>query len=252
VLQQTRRGVRIAARELWQGGRAVLPVARHVIERLPPRAAPAAAVLLLVIGGLAFVDVSALTQRGTSAALSASRKAADLLGFGAAPADANVGSDAAGASTAAEPPVDEDAGAAPVTAGLLQVFSPVPLEIYLSGRRIGTTDDGQIVLAPGRYRAEFVSTRLNYRGEAMLHVRSSAVTTHNVTLPNGRLLIETEPGAEITVEGEPAGIAPAGVLSVPLGTREVIVRHADYGERREVVEVRYGVTTELRVALQRE
>lgn len=247
AMQLTARGVRGAARELRKGGDAALPIARQVIERLPPRTGPVAMVLLLVVGGLAFVDVSALTQRGTSVAWSASRKAVTILGIGGTASSAASGASASaadGSSTAGR----SEASAPPVTSGLLQVFSRVPMDLYIAGRRIGTTGDGQIVLTPGSYRVEFVSTRLNYRGEALLSIRSAAVTTHNVTLPDGSLLIETEPGAEITVEGEPAGVAPAGVLRVPLGTREVLVRHPDLGERREVVEVRYGVTNELRVA----
>jgi hypothetical protein len=32
---------------------------------------------------------------------------------------------------------------------------------------------------------------------------------------------------------------------VPIGTRVVIARHADFGERRNTVEVRHGQTTEV-------
>jgi hypothetical protein len=36
-----------------------------------------------------------------------------------------------------------------------------------------------------------------------------------------------------------------GDIAVPLGTREVIVRHPVHGERKQTVEVTYGTTTQL-------
>ena len=126
---------------------------------------------------------------------------------------------------------------------MLVVFSRVPLDLYLSGRRIGSTEDGQIALASGRHRVGLVSRRLNYRGEVVLDVRPGTLTAHTVSLPDGFLQVNTEPGAEVWVEGERAGVAPFGTLPVPIGTREIVVRHPDIGERREIVEVRHGETT---------
>jgi hypothetical protein len=246
VMQVAARGGRIAAQGLRFGRQTALPAARRIVKRVPRRAA-AAAILLLVVGGFALANLSALTQRGTSAASYASRKAASLFGLGAAPvSDAKNETAVAAEAIADTAPVDVR-DAPPATSGLLQVYSRLPMDVYIAGKRIGATGDREIALPPGRHRVEFVSERLNYRGEATINIRSAAFTTHNVTLPMGSLLIETEPGAEIIVEGQPAGVAPVGVVSAPLGTAEVVIRHPERGERREVVEVRHGVTTELRV-----
>jgi DNA repair exonuclease SbcCD ATPase subunit len=241
------RGGRIAAHGLRVGGQVALPAARRVIRRLPGREATAA-MILLAVGGLMFVDVSALTQRGTSAAWSASQKAASLLGITAADATEATNETEAPGNTTTETTAVAEPAAAPASSGLLQVNSRLPLDLYLAGKRIGRTGDREIALPPGRHRIEFVSERLNYRGEATISIRSSAFTTHDVTLPLGSLVIDTEPGAEIIIEGQSAGVAPLGVVGAPLGTSEVVVRHPERGERREVVEVRHGVTTELRVA----
>jgi hypothetical protein len=241
------RGGRIAAHGLRVGGQVALPAARRVIRRLPGREATAA-MILLAVGGLMFVDVSALTQRGTSAAWSASQKAASLLGITAADATEATNETEAPGNTTTETTAVAEPAAAPASSGLLQVNSRLPLDLYLAGKRIGRTGDREIALPPGRHRIEFVSERLNYRGEATISIRSSAFTTHDVTLPMGSLVIDTEPGAEIIIEGQSAGVAPLGVVGAPLGTSEVVVRHPERGERREVVEVRHGVTTELRVA----
>ena len=123
----------------------------------------------------------------------------------------------------------------------------MPLELYVSGRRIGSTEDGQIIVPSGTYRVELVSERLNYRGTVTLNVRPAAVTSHTVAMPNGRVQVHTEPGAQISIEGQRVGTAPLGPLPVPIGTREVVVTHPDMGERREFVEVRFGVVTDVTI-----
>ena len=47
------------------------------------------------------------------------------------------------------------------------------------------------------------------------------------------------------MEGEHVGTLPLGDISVPLGTREVLVRHPLFGERRQTVEVTYGAPTQV-------
>ena len=144
--------------------------------------------------------------------------------------------------------MDPTSGAVPEAPGTLAIFSRVPLELYVSGKRIGSTEDGQIILPPATYRVELVSERLKYRGTLMLNIRPAAVTSHTVTLPNGRLQVNTEPGAQVTIEGKPMGVAPLGPLPVQIGTREVVVTHPTLGERREFVEVRFGDVTQVTIA----
>jgi hypothetical protein len=232
-------------------------VAARLIARLPPRTLVTAASILLVVGGVAVVDVSSLSQTVAPYARSASSRAASLVGAAAHAVRASlravtpsVGSTTApAAATAAGAPAPAQAAAAEpesTTAGLLAVFSRVPLDVYVADRRIGSSE-AQIVLAPGRYRVGLVNSTFNYRGEISLRIRPGEVTSHTVTLPDGRLQVHTEPGAEVWIEGERAGVSPLGPISVPIGTREVLVRHPELGERREGVEVRYGEITEVRV-----
>ena len=138
----------------------------------------------------------------------------------------------------------------PIATGWLAVFSRVPLDLYVAGRRIGSTnDDGHIVLAAGHYTVELVSKEFNYQGEVVLDIRPGEVTSHTFTLPTGLLQVETEPGSEIWVEGERAGVAPLGPVPMPIGTRDVVVKHPDRGERRSAVTVRYNEITTLRLNL---
>jgi hypothetical protein len=47
--------------------------------------------------------------------------------------------------------------------GFLTAFSRIPMEVYADGKRIGTTEDGQLLIASGTHQIEFVSQRFHYR-----------------------------------------------------------------------------------------
>jgi eukaryotic-like serine/threonine-protein kinase len=132
--------------------------------------------------------------------------------------------------------------AAPQSAGqgLLAVSSRIPVDVIVKGRRIGTSDGGQMVLASGVHRLELVNRRFNYRDVVSVRIEPGGMTSHSVALPYGSVRIETTPDAEVWIEGQRVGRAPVEDLPVPIGTREVVVRSADRRERRESVEVRVG------------
>jgi hypothetical protein len=101
------------------------------------------------------------------------------------------------------------------------------------------------MLAPGRYTIRIVNDRFKFRNDISLEIKPGKLTSHTVSLPTAGIRVNTTPGADVWVEGEHIGSAPLGELHVPIGTREVMVRHGEMGERRQSVEVIYGQTTEL-------
>jgi len=235
-----------AVRSIGRGARASLPVVQSVWQRVPPRTVPVAAALLMLAGALALVPVSRVSGRIASLAQSTIARTTRAV-RGALTADERSVPTEPQATSTADAPQQPDTSSAVAAPGTLAVFSRVPLELYISNRRVGTTEDSQILLPAGRYRVGLVSTRLKYRGEVTLVVRPGAVTAHTVSLPDGRVQVNTEPGAEVWVEGARAGEAPLGPLPVPIGTREIVVRHPDLGERKEYVEIRYGEVAEVNI-----
>ena len=232
----------VAVRGMGHLPRTAVPVVRGFWNWLPSGTIPTIGATLLIAAAIAFVDVSSLTRRTTSLAESMFARSAQSRPTG--------GSNGQAAPDSASIDASGDDLTKPVVAegpGMLSVFSRVPLELHVGGRRIGTTEDGQILLPAGVYRIELVSRQLNYRGTVALNVRPAVVTTHTVTLPNGSLQVNTEPGAEVSVEGERMGVAPLGPLPVQIGTREVVVTHPTLGERREFVEIRFGDVTEVTI-----
>ena len=80
------------------------------------------------------------------------------------------------------------------------------------------------------------NTRYNFRSEFPVEIKPGEVTAHTVMLPMGALLVSAEPGAEVFVEGERVGVAPLGAIAVPIGSREVVVKHATGAEARQTVD----------------
>jgi hypothetical protein len=136
-----------------------------------------------------------------------------------------------------------------IAPGYVSILAKVPLEIYLGSRRIGSTEDDKIQLPAGSHRLTVVNTRYAFRAELPLEVKPGEVTAFTATLPSGRLIVNTASGAEILIEGESMGMAPLGELEVPVGTREILVRHADYGEKRVTLEIKRNETAQITVAL---
>jgi hypothetical protein len=134
-----------------------------------------------------------------------------------------------------------------ITAGFLSVVSRIPVEIFDGTRKLGASDGGHVLLAPGQYKLKLVNTQYGYREDADFTIKAGEVSTHTVTLPEGSLHITTEPGAEILVDGEIMGVAPLAPFRVAIGAREVLVRHPDLGERRQSVDVVQGQPVELSV-----
>src|SRR5262245_15736029 len=129
--------------------------------------------------------------------------------------------------------------------GFLTAFSRIPMEVYADGKRIGTTEDGQLLIASGTHEIEFVSKRFHYRAVASLTIPAGHVLPYTVALPSSEVHIVTTPGAEVWIEGERMGVAPLETMHVPIGTREVVVRDSSGAEKRQVVEVKLGETIEL-------
>ena len=119
------------------------------------------------------------------------------------------------------------------------------MEVYADGKRIGTTEDGQLLLASGTHQIEFVSERFRYRAAASLTIPAGHVLPYTVALPSADVRITTTPGTEIWIEGERVGVAPLEQIHVPIGTREIVVRDAVGAEKRQVIEVKLGDTLEL-------
>ena len=134
-----------------------------------------------------------------------------------------------------------------ITGGFIAISSKFPVEIYQGKKKIGLSSEGHLSLPPGRHKITLVNGRFNYRADVELTVKAGEITSHTVELPLGSLIVNTAAGAEIFVDGERMGSAPLAAFPAAVGVREVLVRHIDFGERRQSVEVTPGKPIELSV-----
>jgi hypothetical protein len=134
--------------------------------------------------------------------------------------------------------------------GYLSVASRVPLEIQMNGQRVGSSGDDRVPLPPGSHRLTFVNARMAYRSEQTVEIRPGDVTTLTISPPFGRVEVQTTVGAEVLIDGQKVGVAPLAELELPVGRREVVVRHPESGDKRTaVIEVKRDETTILSLPL---
>jgi hypothetical protein len=63
--------------------------------------------------------------------------------------------------------------------------------------------------------------------------------------------VNAQPWAEVFVDGERVGETPIGNLSRRIGSHEVVFRHPELGERREVVVITAGKPARVGVDLRK-
>jgi hypothetical protein len=124
--------------------------------------------------------------------------------------------------------------------GWLAVFAPVRLDILESGRSIGSTERGRILTPPGVHTLELVSQAMGFRETREVEIKPGEVAAVTIQMPPAALEVVAPAESEILVDGESVGTSPLGPLRVPVGTREVMMRHPTLGERRQVVSVTYS------------
>ena len=121
--------------------------------------------------------------------------------------------------------------------GWLTVAAPVALTIREAGKIIGTTESDRVMLPAGDHNLELVNDGLAFLAKRTVKIEAGKTAVVKLDLPNGMLNINAQPWAEVWVDGQRIGETPIGNLSRPVGPHEVVLRHPEFGERRETVVV---------------
>ncbi len=139
-------------------------------------------------------------------------------------------------------------GGAPLS-GWVAVSSPVYMQLYESGRLIGSSQGEQVVVPAGSHQIEIVNEPLGYRVVHSVQVAPGKVAPITIKLPNGTIALNAIPWAEVWIDGEKVGETPIGNLTVPIGPHEVVFRNPDLGEQRETISVTLTTPARLSVDL---
>jgi hypothetical protein len=132
-----------------------------------------------------------------------------------------------------------------IYSGWLAIFSPIPVTVTVDGHPVSLTEDGRIMVTPGKHAVEFNSERFKYRHAQTLDVKPGETTAYTLTVPMGSVRVTAPEGAEIRVDGQPQQGIPSEGLPVPIGSHEISATHPQLGERRVAVDVRHGGPTEV-------
>jgi hypothetical protein len=125
----------------------------------------------------------------------------------------------------------------PIFAGWILVHAPLDLAVRVDGTHVGSSLDGQILLAPGTYRITASNQRLGFSKTVSATVEPGKIQRVTIEVPDVVVRGEGEQGTEVWVGGELRGTLPARV-TVPLGTHEVVLRRPDGSERRRTMTAR--------------
>jgi len=122
-------------------------------------------------------------------------------------------------------------------AGRLAVAAPVPLRVYEKGRLVGTTEAESTMLPQGTHQLEFVNESVGFLARRTVTIKPGVTSSVKLDAPPGTLHINAVPWAEVWIDGERVGETPIGNLQAKIGTREIVFKHPELGERRTTATV---------------
>lgn len=130
----------------------------------------------------------------------------------------------------------------PVFSGWVSVIAPVVLNIYEDGRSMGTTEQNRLLLPPGRHRLTLSSSEFGYNAVHEVDIEPGAVRSLTIDA-KGTANLNAQPWAEVWLDGTKLGETPLAGAPVPLGVREFIFKHPQFGERRVSATIRASAPT---------
>ena len=119
----------------------------------------------------------------------------------------------------------------PVFSGWVAVFAPFLLDVSENGKVVGTTEQGRLLLSPGRHELTFSNRELDYNTTQVVEIEAGEERRVKLE-PKAHVNLNALPWAEVWIDGQRAGETPLARLPILLGTREIIFKHPQHGERR--------------------
>ena len=119
----------------------------------------------------------------------------------------------------------------PVFSGWVAVIAPIVLNISEDGRSLGTTEQNRLMLPPGRHRLSLSNSQFGYSSVHDVDVEPGEVRSITIDA-KGTANLNAQPWAEVWLDGTKLGETPLAGAPVPLGLREFVFKHPQFGERR--------------------
>ena len=135
--------------------------------------------------------------------------------------------------------------------GWISVSTPKTVQLFEDGRLLGSSDSERLMVPAGTHQLEIVNESLGYRSTRAVQVSAGKVSAVKIEFPKGTIALNAIPWADVWIDGEKVGETPIGNLPLTIGTHEVIFRHPDLGEQRQLVTVTLTAPTRLSVEMKK-
>jgi hypothetical protein len=122
-------------------------------------------------------------------------------------------------------------------AGWVQIAAPFDVQLIERGEVIGTSATPRMMLTAGTHDLLIVNRSLEFQDARRIDVKRGETTRVGVEPQEVRININARPWAEVSVDGQSLGETPIANTRVLVGTRRLVFRHPDLGERQETVVV---------------
>jgi hypothetical protein len=137
------------------------------------------------------------------------------------------------------------------SAGWISVSTLKPVQLFEDGRLLGSSDTERLMVPAGTHQLEIVNESLGYRSTRAVQVSAGKVSPIKVEFPKGTIALNAVPWADVWIDGEKVGETPIGNLPMTIGTHEIIFRHPELGEQRQLVTVTLTAPTRLSVDMRK-
>ena len=137
------------------------------------------------------------------------------------------------------------------SAGWISVSAPKTVQLFEDGRLLGSSDSDRLMVPAGAHQLDFVNDALGYRSTRSVQVSAGKVSAIKIEFPKGMIALNAVPWADVWIDGEKVGETPIGNLPLTVGTHEIIFRHPDLGEQRQLATVTLAAPTRLSVDMRK-
>ena len=133
--------------------------------------------------------------------------------------------------------VDVSLASPGASAGWVRLGLPFDVRVAEDGRVLGTSAGDSVMVLAGSHLLELSNEALEFRTVVNVQVPPGKSVSVPVAVPNGSVSINATPWADVSVDGRSLGTTPLANLSLPLGRHEIVLRHPQFGERRQSITV---------------
>jgi hypothetical protein len=122
-------------------------------------------------------------------------------------------------------------------AGWVAVAAPFEVQIYQDKELVGSSAASRIMMTAGRHDVRLTNAALGYEETRRIDVAAGKTNAIRIAPPTVPVSINAKPWADVFVDGTALGQTPLANVSFPIGTRQIVFRHPQLGERRQTMVV---------------